>query len=853
MRKLFVTTALLITFSAFAQKKIPLPDTAKTKPMPTRAELNAFLGVKSSSDGPKPYKDVITDKAISKIGLFVVHKVEDKYYFEIPDTLLGREILSVVRFVKVPSGAGYGGEIANQNTLSFEKGPNNMLFIRTITLVNTADSSQVIYKAVTNSNVNSIAAAFPIAAKGKDSLHPSSIIDVTEFFKGDNMLVSIGANAKRKFSFGGLSPDRSYTQTINTYPINTEIKTVKTFSSFGGGGFGLPSSPSASLTAATGSGAVTLELNTSLLLLPKTPMARRPADKRVGYFTEDFTQYNDTQQQVENKEFAIRWRLEPKEGEWQKWMKGELVEPQKPLVYYIDPATPKQWRPYLIAGINDWQKAFEKAGFKNAIIGKEWPENDTTMSLEDARFSVLRYFASDVENAYGPNVHDPRSGEIIESHIGWYHNVMKLVHDWYMIQTAAVDPRARKMKFDESLMGDLIRFVSSHEVGHTLGLRHNMGSSSRTPVEKLRNKAWVEANGHTASIMDYARFNYVAQPEDSIGKMGLYPRIGDYDLWAIKWGYSFIPGSTDEELKKASNKMIISALKENPRTWFGTYEGGNTSDPRTQSEDLGDNAIKASEYGIKNLQRILPNLPQWTKEEAGLNENLSDIYGQLVTQFRRYIGHVTRNVGGVYETFKSVEEQGAVYEITPKAMQKDAVAFLNKQVFATPKWLIEKDIWDKINNPVGGDPIASLQENALSNLISNERMVRMQACAERFGADKAYNAIELFTDVQSGLFTELTSHKPIELYRRLLQKSYVDKLAAIVNPAPSSAPTFSFPGFSFSIGTDASRSDLPAIARGQLQQLRSQIIASIPLTTDKMSRLHLQDLQERIKRALEPK
>jgi hypothetical protein len=380
-----------------------------------------------------------------------------------------------------------------------------------------------------------------------------------------------------------------------------------------------------------------------------------------------------------------------------------------------------------------------------------------------------------------------------------------------------------------------------------------MGSSSRTPVEKLRDKKWVEALGHTASIMDYARFNYVAQPEDSISKVGLYPRIGDYDHWAIKWGYSYIKGTTEEDQKKESNKMIIAALKENPRRWFGTYENGNVSDPRTQSEDLGDNAIKASEYGIKNLQRILPNLPQWTKEEADMNENLSDLYTQLVLQFRRYIGHVTRNVGGVYETYKSVEEPGAVYEITPKAMQKDAVAFINKQVFATPRWLIVKDIWDRINNPTGMDPVASLQESALASLISVDRMQRMQTCIERFGADKTYNAIELLNDVQGGLFSELSTQKPIEYYRRLLEKSYVDKLAAIVNPAPGSTTSFSFQGVTLVVGNDAGRSDLPAIARGQLQQLRSQILAAIPLTTDKLSKLHLQDLQEKIKRTLDPK
>ncbi len=859
MRKLLLASVLLSSSFAMAQQRPTVP--TPTTPTPTStgapnlAGLMGGLGGRSASQGPKPFKEVITDKAVSKKGLFTVHKVEDKYYFEIGDTLLGREILAVTRFAKVPSGAGYGGEIANQQTLSFEKGPNNTIFLRVITLISVADSTDAIYKAVSNSNVNTIANAFPVSAFGKDSLNPSSIIDVTDFFKGDNQPVSLSANAKRRYNFSILAADRSYIQKITTYPINTEIRTVKTFNASSGGGFSISPSPfpsGASLPAANASGAVTLEMNTSLLLLPKTPMARRLADRRVGYFTEDFVKFGDDQQKVEDKEFAIRWRLEPKEGEWDKWMKGELVEPKKQIVYYIDPATPKQWRKHLILGINDWQKAFEKAGFKNAIVGKEWPENDTTMSLEDARFSVVRYFASNIENAYGPNVHDPRSGEILESHIGWYHNVMKLVHDWYMIQTAAVDPRARKMKFDDDLMGDLIRFVSSHEVGHTLGLAHNMGNSSKTPVEKLRDKAWVEANGHTGSIMDYARFNYVAQPEDNIGKAGLYPRIGDYDLWAIKWGYGYIPGATEEEQHLASNKMIIAALKENPRHYFGTYERGNSVDPRTQSEDLSDNAVKASEYGIKNLQRILPNLPEWTKEEADLNENLGSIYTQLLGQFRRYIGHVTRNVGGVTETFKSVEQEGAVYELTPKEKQKEAVVFLNKQLFETPKWLINKDIWNKINNPISLDPVANAQESGLANLISADRLNRMQICLERFGAEKTYNALELLTDVQTSLFTELSSKKPIDEYRRLLQKSYVDKLGAMIAPN-SASNSVSIQGLSISFGPDLKRSDLPAIARGQLVQLRSQLLAAIPTTADKMSKLHLQDLVEKIKMALDPK
>ena len=851
MKKLLIAAFLLTGITAMAQQKDSIP-TTPARPANGMPNMNGLAGLGARPATPKPYKEVITDKAVTKKGLFIVHKVEDKYYFEIKDSLLGREILAVTRFIKVPAGAGYGGEIANQQTLTFEKGIGNTIFLRVVTLVNTADSTNDIYKAVSNSNVNAIVQAFPIAAFSKDS--SGSVIEVTDFFKGDIQPVSINPNVKRRYSLTALAADRSFIQKISTYPINTEIRTIKTFSSAGGAAFGIPTTPSpfpsASLPAASQAGAITLELNTSLLLLPKTAMAHRVADKRVGYFTDDFVKYSDDQQQVENKEFAVRWRLEPKEGDYDKWLKGELVEPKKPIIYYIDPATPKQWRKYLIAGINDWQKAFEKAGFKNAIMGKEWPENDSTMSTEDARFSVLRYFASETENAYGPNVHDPRSGEILESHIGWYHNVMKLVHDWYMIQTAAVDPRARSMKFSDELMGDLIRFVSSHEVGHTLGLRHNMGSSSKTPVEKLRDKTWVEANGHTASIMDYARFNYVAQPEDNITKAGLYPRIGDYDLWAIKWGYGFIPGATDEDQKKASSKMIIDAYKANPRTWFGTYESGNPADPRAQSEDLSDNAVKASEYGIKNLQRILPKLSEWTYEEADLNENIANMYGQLIGQFRRYVGHVTKNVGGIYETFKSAEEKAAVYEIVPKSYQKEAVQFLNKQLFETPKWLVAKDLWNKFNNPVSLDPVAAAQEGGLAGLISTDRLNRMQICMERFGDDKAYNAMELLNDVQTDLFSELSSNKPIDEYRRILQKSYVEKLSAIINPA-SSATTITIQGFSFGPSVDLKRSDVPAIVRAQLVELRSKISASA--NSDKMSKVHLLDLNQKIKNALDPK
>jgi hypothetical protein len=846
MKKFVLLLVMGASLSAIAQR--PTTPTTPTSPG-TGTTGTGTTGTSRTTTGPKPYKEVITDKAITTKGLFTVHKVEDKYYFEIPDSIMYREIMAVTRFVKVPANSGvgratYGGELTNRQTLSFEKGPSNNVFMRVITLINVADSTNQISKAVSNSNLNPIAAAFAIAALGKDST--SVVIDVTEFFKGDNQVVSLNPAGKRSFNLAGIASDRSYIQHIHTYPINTEIRTVKTFTSMPSAG---PAAPgTSSVPAANAAGAVTFELNTSMMLLPRTPMAKRHWDRRVGYFPDQFVSYTDDQQKVDEETFAVRWRLEPKDADIERWKRGELVEPKKQIIYYIDPATPKKWVPYLIQGINDWQVAFEAAGFKNAIVGKEWP-NDPTMSTEDARFSVLRYFASDVTNAYGPNVHDPRSGEILESHIGWYHNVMKLLHDWYMIQAAAVNPRARSMKFDDDLMGQLIRFVSSHEVGHTIGLLHNMGSSSRTPVDSLRNKRWVEENGHTASIMDYARFNYVAQPEDNINEKGLFPKIGEYDIWAIKWGYGYIPGNTEEERKKNSDKLIRETIARNPRTWFGTYELGNDNDPRSQREDLSDNSVKASEYGIKNLQRILVNLQEWTKEPNQINENLTEMYGQLVGQFNRYMGHVTTNVGGVHETFRTADEGGAIYEVVSRNRQKEAVNFLHNQLFETPKWLIDRNIWNRISNPgEGSDPVSGVQTNGLNSLLSNDRLNRLQVNVERFGAANAYSAIELLNDVQTGVFSELKSKKAIDMYRRGLQKTFVERLNSILNPAPAGL-TVSFGGAS---SLNVARTDLPAIARAQLLKLKAQVAAAIPTTTDSMSKIHLQDLQERINRALDP-
>jgi hypothetical protein len=782
---------------------------------------------------PKLYRDIITDKAITQKGLFSVHRINERYFFEIPVALFDKDILIISRIVqaagavKPANGQGYSGDKINENVVQFTKGPNNKIFIKKIsfTLRSKDSSDNGMYRSVVNSNLQPIAAAFDIKAYSDD--RASAVIDLTDYINGDNPLFSFENLYKAGMGLGAIQNDKSYTEDIHGYPENIEVQTVKTF-----------------LYQPLAGETFTYAFSTSIMALPSRPMRPRMADDRVGYFYQTYLDFDKNPQALEYAKTILKWRLEP--GDTEMYKKGTLVEPKKPIVFYIDPATPKKWVPYLIQGVNDWQKAFEKAGFTNAIYAREAPtrQEDSTWSLEDVRYSAIVYKPSLIQNASGPNVHDPRTGEILESHINWYHNVMKLLHDWYFVQASPSDPRARTMEFNDSLMGQLIRFVSSHEVGHTLGLLHNFGASSTVPVDSLRNKKWVEENGFCPSIMDYARFNYVAQPGDGIGERGIFPRIGAYDNWAIEWGYKWVPAFQDEkEQKRFVNNWIIERTSADKRLFFGSE--GLQGDPRSQSEDLGDDAVKAGNYGIRNLAFITSHLQEWTTKPGENYEALDEMFGIVTKQYQRYLNHVIRSVGGrLVNPGLTADQPGKTFEFVNREQQKKAIQFLHDQLFITPLWLTQAN--EKLFALKGGSNFANvseIQKDMLEWLLSHERLFVLLRFESNQG-EKAYTPRELFTDLNAAIWGELKQQKPIDLNRRALQKIYANQLITLVN---------SCIGTIYSWRTLSSASDELSLLKSQVKGLVADISKALHAGyKDGASREHLQDIKERLLKSLDP-
>lgn len=828
-RILVVSFLLGITSTVDAQtgrikkrKKKKTTEIQKPKPKP-KPKKGAIL----------PYGKVVTKEMKTDEGLFKVHSADDTYLFEVPDTLINREMLMVTRIAKTANGIGFGGGKTNTQVLRWQRKGKKIL-LRVVSHNVVADTILPVHEAVVNSNFEPVLFSFPIKAFNKDTT--AVVIDATSLFSTDVKPLGFPQFYRSRYKISRMDKTRSYIDRVSSYPENIEVRHVKTY-------FAVKPPSNGSV------GSISVEMSNSMILLPKVPMKRRYFDERVGWFARGQVDYGLDAQRSKTVTYLDRWRLEVKEEDLTKFKAGELVEPKKQIVYYVDRATPEVWRPYIKQGIEDWQVAFEAAGFKNAIIAKDPPskEEDPDWSPEDVRYSVVRYLASPIPNANGPHVSDPRSGEILESDINWYHNVMSLLRNWFFIQTAAINPEAQTIEFKDEVMGRLIRFVSSHEVGHTLGLPHNMGSSAAYPVDSLRSASFTKKFGTAPSIMDYARFNYIAQPGDK--GVALMPDIGPYDKHAIEWGYRPILDKTAKDEKETLNKWILDRA-DNPIYRFGHQQAGGVVDPSSQTEDLGDDAIKASAYGIKNLQRILPNIEKWTTKDGENYDEMATMYSQVLSQFNRYMGHVTANIGGVYEYYKTSDQEGVVYTHVTKSHQKNALDFINKELFFTPTWMIDKNIHAKTQFSGAIEKIGNIQTRTLHNILDAGRMARMIENQTMNGA-KAYSLVAMFSDLRKGVWSELYSGKRIDTYRRNLQRAHINRLDYLLNTAKNQRGLNR--GYLKQSSVNIGQSDIKAMVRGELNRIKREIRAAISKAPNTTSRYHLQDAIARIDMALDPK
>ena len=711
---------------------------------------------------PKSYADVITDDAETDVGVFDVHWVDETLYFEIPDSFLGRDMLLVSRIGKVPVGfPGFSpaGVKTGEQVLRWERQADKIL-LRTISYSNVADDTLAISISVEANNFGPIIEAFDVEVEGEDG--NSVVIDVTEFYEADTpALTGLSSTQRSQYSVRRLDPDRSFINYARSFPLNVDVRHTMTYEA------GDP-------PAQARTGTISMEMHQSMILLPEEPLRPRYADSRVGWFSVRRTNFGLDEQKAAEQTLIRRWRLDPTDP--QAYARGELVDPVQPIVYYIDPGTPEQWRPYVKRGVEDWQAAFETAGFSNAIIARDppSPEEDPEWSGEDVRYSVVRWAANDTRNAQGPSVSDPRTGEIIESDIVWYHNHMRSYRNRLMVETGAANPLARTLEIPEELMGETMRQVIAHEVGHALGLPHNWIASAAFPVDSLRSPAFTEKYGVAASIMEYARQNYIAQPGDGITRF--VRKIGPYDHYAINWGYRLIPEAKDPEDEKPILDEWIMERAGDPVYRFGPV-GPNFS-PEIQTEDMGDDPVRASGYGIANLKRVLPNLPEWTASDGENYADLSELYGELLSMWNRYTGHVRTVVGGVYATMKSTDQAGSVYEPVPGVKQRDATRFIVEHVFTDVAWLNHEEILNRIEGSGAVSRIQQVQANNLNSLLTPARMVRMTEAALLDG--NAYSLMAFFEDLRVGIWTELDSGAPIDTYRRSLQRTHLERLAFLM-------------------------------------------------------------------------
>lgn len=789
---------------------------ASSQPAATQAPPAARGGADSLAE---KYREVIPLEAESDSGLFVVHRVEEKLFYEIPDSLLGRDMLLVSRLAQVPRGLGAylnaGRKVAERAVRWTREG--RRLLLKPVSFESVAADSLPIAQSVRVNTFEPILGAFEIAARNPET--GAAVIEVTELFTEDVPALSgFSPEAREEWGVRGFDAGRSFINYAHSYPQNVDVRHTLTFRATEG--------PAAS------TGALSVQLHQSMVLLPADLMTARPCDVRVGYFDVERIDYGSDRLGAAEECFITRWRLVPSDPE--AYARGELVEPVEPIVFYLDRAVPDQWRPYFEQGIEDWNRAFEAAGFTNAIVARDAPteEENPDWNAEDARYSVVRYVASTTRNAMGPSVVDPRSGEIIESDIIWYHNHLRSYRNRLMIETGAANPEARSLNHPEALIGETMRQVIAHEVGHAIGLPHNMVASAAYPVDSLRSPTFTAEYGVAASIMDYARQNYIAQPGDGVERF--IRKIGPYDLHAVEWGYRRFPTMAPEAREERLDEMILAHVDDPMYQFLSGYAA--YLDPRAQTEDLGADHVKASGYAVENLKRVVPNLAEWAALPGEDYDDLEQIYGELLGMWSRYMGHVAGVVGGVYADPKLTNQDGPVYTPVPRAEQERAVQFLADQAFDPPTWLLEEEVLQRIEPASTVEHMRELQGSVLENVLSPSRMQRLVE-AEALHPDVAYPLPAFMTDVRSATWSELEAANPqIGVYRQHLQRAYIEHLVEMMEEG------------------EEEEEDMPSalrpVVRRQLVVLEEETQEAAGRAEDLSTRLHLEDAAARIEEVL---
>jgi hypothetical protein len=820
-----------------------------TQDTPQPAPQGGRGGRGAANTEPQPYDKVITKDAKTAKGLFTVHQVKEQYYYEIPKSELGKDFLWNSQIAKTTIGAGYGGGQLADLVVRWEQKGDRVL-LEDVDFSVSADPKSPIALAVKAANNDSILMSFPVAAFSKDG---DPVIDVTRLFVpaagggagGGGEVPEI--SARQHLGASGVDASRSFIEHITPFAENVEAEVTVTYTNTPGrGGAATAGRGGGGLGGGTMRGSTaTVVLHHSMVKLPEKPMMPRLFDNRVGYFTTRTTDYTHDDYKADNVQYIARWRLEKKDPN------AAISDPVKPIVYYIDAATPSKWVPWLIKGVEDWNVAFKEAGFSNAIVAKKMPapEEDPTWSPEDVRHSVIRWLPSTVENASGPHISDPRTGEILNADIQFYHNVMVLQRNWYFTQVGPLDPRAQKLPLPDDLMGRLLEFVVAHEVGHTLGFQHNMKASSEYPFEKIRDPKWVHEMGHTPSIMDYARFNYVAQPEDHIAVEDLVPRIGPYDIWATKWGYAPIPGATTPDEEKATLNKWAKEQDDKPWLRFSTANAAN-SDPGDETEAVGDaDAIKATALGVKNLQRVAKMLMTATAwKEGETYDDLSEMYGQVITQWQTEMNHVTQIVGGFNSQEKAIGQEGRIFSLVEKEHQAEAVKFLVDNAFTTPMFLVDEEILRRIEAVGVLDRIRTAQTAVLTSLLNSARFGRLIE-QETLDGQRAYSPVEFLAAVRKGIWKELDNPQvKIDAYRRGLQRSYLTLVNSKVNPAAAAEGLAAGRG-----GRGGTPGDEKPMYRAELRTLKGAITAALAKAGDPETKAHLEASRDEIDKILDPK